>query len=275
MAVLSAKAITMDERLRNAVENAYGAFQTAIIGQTLEVCRCAVCFGGAEEAERILVQTPLREITAAQLAVYTNSAHGWHDDMLYFLPRYLELLALGEVPAWFETDYCLARLSEVDWREIWPVTRREALDGFFCEYLSAAFSNAHLISLSAEAKTMGYYDYTDLRSAITLVANAGADLGVLSGILQVASGAMPALATAVLIIESSQELTEGILDWALIGTSAPQRLARWLTGTTTASKLRDAQALVVEPIERATLSLAISTLVSLNQSGDDEDRQYI
>ena len=98
------QAVIMDEQLRHAVENAYDAFQNAVIGQRLEVCRCAVCFGGAEDAERGLVETPLRELTAAQLAVYTNSAHGWHDDMLYFLPRYLELLALGEVPAWFETD---------------------------------------------------------------------------------------------------------------------------------------------------------------------------
>ena len=265
----------MDEQLRHAVENAYDAFPNAVIGQTLEVCRCVVCFGGAGDAQRGLVETPLRELTAAQLAVYTNSAHGWHDDMLYFLPRYLELLALGEVPAWFETDYCLARLSAVDWRDTWPVARTDALSGFFRAYLSTAFATAHLMSLSVGAKTGGYYDYTDLRSAITLVANAGADLGVLSEILGAANGTRPALATAALIIENGEALTEGAVDWSLIHKAAPQDLALWLTGITAMSKLRGAQVVVTEPVETATISLAISIHVSLSQSGDDAAPQQL
>ena len=113
----------MTPELQATVEEAYRLFAPYTIGSTLIVCNCNVCM--SKEHERELVRTPLREIPSKLLAEYTNSAHSWDDDqvareMRYFLPRYLELIALGDPPDNMDLDICLRRLAYAQWRSKWP-----------------------------------------------------------------------------------------------------------------------------------------------------------
>ncbi|WP_262031756.1 hypothetical protein [Microvirga sp. Mcv34] len=97
----------MNSRLNKTVQNAYEAFGWRDLKSPLEVCHCESCMS-AEMAESIL-KTPLRELSNEQLSEYTNSAHGWSDQFLTLLPRYMELISLGERPTDLDADHILSR----------------------------------------------------------------------------------------------------------------------------------------------------------------------
>ena len=110
------------------------------------VCNCPCCV--TPEVERLLISTPLAELSSPLLAEYTNSAHGWDDkiaeDLRYFLPRYFELIALGHVPCQLDLEICLRRLSNAAWHEEWPATEAKAIDDFFAAMLRARLGKADL-----------------------------------------------------------------------------------------------------------------------------------
>lgn len=86
--------------LEELIEEAYKLFDKYTIGDTLDVCkRCCV----SDSDEAILVNTPLRKITAQQLrSGYFESARSNSDrellEMKYFLPRVLELVSKFDWP---------------------------------------------------------------------------------------------------------------------------------------------------------------------------------
>src|SRR5262245_51114724 len=91
----------MTPELKALVEDAYRIFGEYRIRHSLTVCHCNSCM--TVENEQHLLATPLREIPAALLAEYTGSAHDWDDgpvarEFRYFMPRYLELIALNDPP---------------------------------------------------------------------------------------------------------------------------------------------------------------------------------
>jgi hypothetical protein len=66
----------------------------ARVPKTLEVCQCPVCMTPETRAQ--IIATPVRDLTAAHLSEYRNSAHGVPknpDDLRAMLPRYLDLIA--------------------------------------------------------------------------------------------------------------------------------------------------------------------------------------
>ncbi|WP_414471418.1 hypothetical protein [Microvirga sp. M2] len=89
------------------MQAAYEAFGHHGLGQQLDVCHCESCMS-AEIAESIL-KTPLRELSNEQLSEYTNSAHGWSDQFLYLLPRYMELITQGDRPTYLDADSIFSR----------------------------------------------------------------------------------------------------------------------------------------------------------------------
>ncbi|GKT25369.1 hypothetical protein [Acidovorax sp. SUPP3334] len=92
----AAQAATVPAALRSAVEAAYAAFQRHRAPQTLDVCT-GCCMDVALERE--MRSLPLRKITAHHFYEYNSSAKSSvqpPEELLYLLPRLLELLAQGE-----------------------------------------------------------------------------------------------------------------------------------------------------------------------------------
>jgi hypothetical protein len=161
-------------QLRAVVEDAYDVFAGYTIRHSLTVCHCKVCMD--EETERELLRTPLRETPAGMLAAYTNSAHDWDDgpvarEMRHFLPRYLELIALGDAPCSMGIDICLRRLGQAGWRAKWPTREEEIIDRFFDELMVASLERLGLVRWP-----VGWRLAFDIVDVLTLVVTAGGDL---------------------------------------------------------------------------------------------------
>lgn len=99
--------VNMTERLNAAIERAYEAFGSRRLEGRLEVCHCECCM--TEEMARSIQNTPLRDLSNEQLSEYTNSAHGWSDQFLYLLPRYMELVSHGQRPTYLDADHIFSR----------------------------------------------------------------------------------------------------------------------------------------------------------------------
>lgn len=154
----------MFPELRTTIENAYAVFGPfGNPGRALTVCHCPSCMSEANKAQ--LLETPLREIDAPLLAEYTNSAHGWSDQIRYFLPRYFELIAAGDPPHHCGTIVCLTRLREGDWREAWPEAEVAAVDAFFDAMVRAAIAD------------VGKEEGRDLEDVLKMITDASGDLG--------------------------------------------------------------------------------------------------
>lgn len=165
----------MTPELREVVEQAYRVFAPYTIASALVVCNCNVCM--TNENERELARTPLREIPSWLLAEYTNSAHDWDDgqvarEMRYFLPRYLELIALNDPPDNMGLDICLRRLGQAGWRSKWPADQAALIDGFFDRLVAAS---VHRLELARWP--VGWRLAFDLTDVLTMVVTAGGDIG--------------------------------------------------------------------------------------------------
>lgn len=137
-----------DTNLAQVVAEAYRVFGTYGLGGELICCRCPVCMLSSQVDD--LQRTPLRTISAKQLAAYTNSAHGWDDEnvarqLRYFLPRYLELIAKDEAPCELGSiDIALRQLAHADWRATWPTAEVNVLDDFFPALMRLRMSQAEV-----------------------------------------------------------------------------------------------------------------------------------
>ncbi len=133
----------MTPRLRNAFETAYKAFGSRRLGRPMEVCRCNMCM--SDEMERSILRTPLRELSRDQLYEYTNSAHGWSDEFLYFIPRYMELITSGEELTLLDNHQILARFKKA------PENRMSAAEeAALGEWLLSLFEDRLLRPISDE-----------------------------------------------------------------------------------------------------------------------------
>lgn len=160
--------------LQKAVETAYEVFNGDRPADSLAVCHCNVCMD--RETEGLLIATPLREIPSSLLSEYTNSAHGWDDslvarDMRYFLPRYLELIAVDDPPDTYGLAICLRRLGGADWRRKWRPVEVDALDQFF-----DALLHAQLTRIETSQWQGGYALVNDLEDLLSLIISAGGSL---------------------------------------------------------------------------------------------------
>jgi hypothetical protein len=171
----------MTEALAAAVEAAYRTFARYRIGRRLAVCTCNVCV--SEENERALATLPLRQIPAGLLAEYTNSAHETPpgsqeaDEFRYFLPRYFEVMALGEAPCNMGFDICLRRLKQSRFREAWRADEVAAIDAFFDAFAAMRFADLRLTCWRRPADgTMRYELLAESQDTLTCLITAGCDL---------------------------------------------------------------------------------------------------
>ncbi len=165
---------TLSPALRAVIEEAYVVFAGDSVGIPLGVCKCNCCC--SDESERLLVKTPVRQIPSALLSEYTNSAHGFSEAsdghaLRYFLPRYLELIALNDPPHYGDLQNCLRRLGTAQYRRHWQPAETGLLDRFFDALLCDK-----LTDLSMALWPVGYrlaYPIDDLLEMIVL---AGGDI---------------------------------------------------------------------------------------------------
>lgn len=245
------------------MEAAYRAFAGAPVGPVPAVCFCPVCFDGDEALARALVDTPLREIPKDLLTCYTRSAHGWHDEMRYFLPRYLDLIARGDAPCDTLDEHVLSRMAETPWRAAWPAAEREAVEGFF---------DAHLRALAArgppeEGRWGGgddaaAYWRSPLREALGMIANAGGDVGRALRVLDEARDPATDLHLAALVNETGHRLGRGRLGWggAMRDRAAEARIAAWLRGPAMARRVEAGFFAATDDRARETFSVASTAL---------------
>lgn len=165
----------MPTDLPSVVEDAYAVFSRYRPTGALTVCNCDVCM--SLEAERALTRTPLREISSALLAEYTNSAHGYDEgaiatELRYFLPRYFELIAGGEPPDGMGLlDLCLTRLGQASYRTRWPAEEVSVIDRFFDAFVIACTARVELVEWP-----IGWLPAFDMTDALTMAVTAGADV---------------------------------------------------------------------------------------------------
>lgn len=131
----------MTPRLRSAIESAYRAFGSRGLGARMEVCRCSVCM--SDETERSILRTPLRDLSRQHVYEYTNSAHGWSDEFLYFIPRYMELITEGEELTLFDQHHILSRFKDAP-----ENCMSAAEEAAFGEWLLALFEDRLLKPIS-------------------------------------------------------------------------------------------------------------------------------
>lgn len=156
------------------VEDGYRVFARYACAGSFVVCHCPCCM--TEEVEAELVRTPLRQISSDLLAEYTNSAHGWNDDMIladmcYLLPRYLELIAADDVPSQLGLAQCLNRLENAKWREKWLADEVDVLDHFFDAMTIKWFTD-----LSLAEWPVGWRLQNEAIDVLSLTVKAGGDI---------------------------------------------------------------------------------------------------
>ena len=160
--------------LHAVIEEAYWVFSGYRPQKTLNVCHCDVCIDA--ESERALLATPLRQISSKLLSRYTDAVSAGTDDvrfdeLRYFLPRYLELIAANDPPDDMGYNICLRRLQEAIWRTAWPAEQVAVIERFFDAYLASSLTNVELCQWPA-----GWALRFPLGDVLTMIATAGGDI---------------------------------------------------------------------------------------------------
>lgn len=115
----------MNPKLEAAIERLYAAFARPTPA-VVEGCPCCT----TEEELRVLVETPLRELTIDQLGRYgfkVLTTMGSKDDLRYFWPRIVELAARGE--PWPDPEVVFSKPKVAGWRS-WSVEEQAATEHF-------------------------------------------------------------------------------------------------------------------------------------------------
>jgi hypothetical protein len=107
-----------------------------------------------------ILTTPLRELSKEQLTEYTNSAHGWSEQFLAFLPRYMELISDGEWPTYLGPDSVLSRFADLP---VDPLTADE--HATFATWLLVLFDEALLRPIPPEELSDAENDHFGLAIA--------------------------------------------------------------------------------------------------------------
>jgi hypothetical protein len=126
----------MKPELKSAVENAYRAFASHRIGRRIDFGSQVGTTQAAHEAMlKVLTQTPLRALPPEAVEAYFEYiAAAYYDggfddnELRYFLPRALELIAQSAHDTLFMREYLGVVLERGNVRIAWPAAEIEALD---------------------------------------------------------------------------------------------------------------------------------------------------
>lgn len=120
-------------KLEKLLEEGYDLFSEYHLGASLDVCKyCCV----SDEVENKLLRTPIKEIDIELMSEYLLSAQCYtlkeFNDMCYFLPRILELIAENKFP-WYSEESIFNRLF-YDKKFLGTDRELDFLQRFFLEY---------------------------------------------------------------------------------------------------------------------------------------------
>ena len=126
----------MTPELQAAIENAYRVFAAYRPGQRLDYgSRVSTSEADHREMLAVLTRTPLRSLPVEAIDAYFEYIRSAHfdgefnaDEVRYFLPRALELIAQGAPGTLFLREYLGPTMAEGQARAAWPAAEAEALD---------------------------------------------------------------------------------------------------------------------------------------------------
>ncbi len=232
----------MAPELQSAVDNARRVFARYSLNGRIIVCNCPVCV--APEIERQLIRTPLHAISRDLLTEYTHSAHGWDgkiaDDFRYFLPRYFELIAAGEIPCNNGLETCLGRMLHAAYGKDWPPEEADAVDAFFVALFRAELG-----------KPLGPADYSlfdageGAEAVLCCMAHAGGDVRRLLDVWERTAGREADVRIARTIVAADWRIQDLSNTWWGVTDRKPVRQAMntiiaWLLRTETWERLEAA-----------------------------------
>jgi hypothetical protein len=235
-------ATDMTPELVLAVENAYREFARYHLRGAIAVCKCDVCV--SDEGEKALCVVPLRQISSRLLAEYTQSAHGFDDrvadELRYFLPRYFELIAAGEIPCNNGLETCLGRMLHAAYGKDWPQEEADAIDGFFVALFRAELG-----------KPLGPADYSlfdageGAEAVLCCMAHAGGDVRLLLDVWERTAGREADVRIARTIVAADWRIRDLSNTWWSVADRKPVRQAMntiiaWLLRTETWERLEAA-----------------------------------
>lgn len=127
--------------LAQAVENLYVAFAGVPKPTGIDACPCCL----DEDEIRVVLQAPLRDLSADELQSYAASVLytvGSWDDFRYFLPRLLELASQGAL-IWPDAELMVKRVSYgLAQGNTLGDAEQAALDSFLCEWWHGTLAQA-------------------------------------------------------------------------------------------------------------------------------------
>jgi hypothetical protein len=261
----------MSPELTAAVENAYRVFRRYSLSGGIVVCNCNCCVH--PDNERRLIGTPLREISCALLAEYTNSAHGWDnnkiaDDFRYFLPRYFELIANGEIPTNSYEAVTLSRLGDSNYATAWPADETAAVDRYF-RSLFAHQLVSPLVCRHYPRTDLIDCDGADIEQTLMIVANAGADIAPLlahwdNTHTREADLRVAAIASKINVLEPEGRFAE----WDARSAAAHRALLAWIGRWEVRQRIEDACLREQDPVAASLLSIAEQVIATLAWKAD-------
>jgi hypothetical protein len=242
--------------MATAVAELYGVFAQYPLRAPVEGCPHCV----SPEYQALLEAQPLREIDAEHLDLYASKAMttwGCVDDFRHFLPRILDLAALGQLGVWLAT--VTGKLRYAEWRT-WPVEEQQAIE----TYLMALWRRTLGRYAARFERAPGPYSAEDV-----LVALAAADdemqpfLEEWDALARQTEAAVAHLAEFITDISGVPYLgRRGLSINGLIG-EPKRQVCRWLLSDVPARHLEDAFFGAVDLDDQERLSAAVTCLEAI------------
>jgi hypothetical protein len=255
----------MTPELQAAIENAYRVFGRYHLSGGVVVCNCNCCVH--PDNQKRLIGTPLREISCELLAEYTNSAHGWDndkiaDDFRYFLPRYFELIAQGEIPTNSWEPSTLARLGDAHYQTQWDEKEAAAIDRYFKALFAAQLVSPITCRVIAATGIIDC-DGADIRQTLMIIANAGAEVAPLLEIWDAATAREADLRVGAIAYRINVLDPERFSAWEHRSEATYRALLAWLGRWETVCRVEAACLREEDPTAASLLSMAEQVLSAL------------
>lgn len=255
--------MAMTPELSAAIENAYRVFGRYSLGGSIVVCNCTCCVH--PDSEQLLIKTPLREISCALLAEYTNSAHGFDDqkiqnDFRYLLPRYFELIAQGELPTSSYEEVLLRRLGDACYTAAWPADEAAAVNRYFgCLFDDQVNTPIRLCDCHNRINTHG----VDIEQTLLIIANGGADLRPLLAAWEQLTSRTATLHIATVASEIEVLVPKTFEDWDFRTETGYRALFDWVTTWENRQRVEDACLAETDPLAAQLLSIAEQNIAAV------------